>query len=616
MHIGDSEISDASQQELDWIERARKFANERDCAFFVHTGDICAEQGLAVHGRIMNSETVGRPVFYVQGNHDIITPENGEATFEKFYGPCWYSFDAGKVHFIVTPMTWGDGKPSYTAEEPVAWLRNDLAIARRKQQPVILLTHGCYDTRIYDMRHLYDQAKIVTLTKDPLDVMAACDFKAIIHGHLHVNYFRRSDDRKIEVVSAAPPVKNLSTLQVVHVDANARLRAENRYGHTGPWPVTDTPPAGGWLSKVDGIVYYGAPCVSDGNVYVATMDYEGTDTGGVYALDARTGAKRWFCRTQANVLTRVLNHKGKVLVEDEEWRVYALDPETGREIWMFDARGEVGLIGAVLGGGANSQTKSAMTLDAEGGRLYVGTARKSLFALDPDKGTVVWRTQDPKANYLATPSAPACGEGMVIGSSFWVGLFGYDAKTGKEIWKHTRNNSPVTEEWYRSGIPWIERLGFPVFNDGKLYLTSDREFLEVDPHTGVPIRRKKFPFSVNCYTKPLFTGGRVYFGSQREGLICFDLKKFDLVWKAPVEEAMLVALHYQYPPIKSLSSCPVLWKGLVWATCQDGALYAWDPLTGEREQRIFTGAPYIASATVDGDRLYTADFTGRVRCFA
>ena len=77
-----------------------------------------------------------------------------------------------------------------------------------------------------------------------------------------------------------------------------------------------------------------------------------------------------------------------------------------------------------------------------------------------------------------------------------------------------------------------------------------------------------------------------------------------------------MTLHYQYPPIRSLSSCPALWKGLVWAPCQDGALYAWNPATGERKERIFTGVPYVASATVAGDKLYAADFTGRVRCFA
>ncbi len=615
MHIGDSEIRDDSARERVWIARAKKFADERNCAFFVHTGDICAASGMEAHRRIMNFETVGRPVFYVQGNHDIIAPEKGEATFEKYYGPCWYSLDAGGVHFVTTPMTWGDGKPSYTVEEIVAWLRNDLAIAKRKGQPVMLLTHGVYDTYIYDTRRIYTESKIVTMTKEPLDLMAACDFKAIIHGHLHDNYFLRSNDGKIEVVSVAPPYMQLATLQVIHVDKDRRLYAENRYGESETWKSVETPPPGGWYAKVPGIVFYGAPCVADGRVFVGTLDWAGTNTEGVFAFDAATGKRLWSHPTKANILTRILHANGKVIVHDVDWNFQALDPATGREIWHFNALDTVGLLNARLGHGKSAESKTAMTYDPKSNRLYAGTIQRALFALDPDTGTICWRPQDQKGGYSGTPSAVVVGEGVVVCGSFWQGLYGYDEKTGKELWRHTRNSSRVTREWYKSGLPWIERVGFPVFRDGKLYLTSASEFLEVDPHTGEPIRRIKFKFSVNCYTQPIFMGDRAYFGSRTKGLVCLDLKTFTVAWTAPVEDALLVTVHYQYPPAKLLSSCPVVWKGLIWATCQDGALYAWDPVTGERRERIFTGVPYVASATVADDRLYVADFMGGVRCF-
>lgn len=616
MHIGDSEITEDTPEEREWVARARAFADERNCAFFVHTGDICAESGLAAHIKIMNEQTVGRPVFYVLGNHDVVKPVKGESVFEKFYGPCWYSLDAGGVHFIVTPMMWGDGKVSYTVEEIVAWLRNDLAIAKAKGQSVMLLTHGIYDTRIYDMSHLYDCSRVVTHGRDRFDVTASCDFKAVIHGHLHANSFRRSDDRAIEVVDVAPPAKNLATLQVVHVDADRRLRAENRYGHVGKWKPVNTPPPGGWISSVDGIVQYCAPAVADGRVFVGNADYEGRDDKrGVYALDAETGRRLWFFRTRANVFTRTIAHAGRVYVQDMEWFVYALDAATGREMWRFDAKPVVGLVGAHLTGGDDSLTRSAMTLDTDKNRIYVGTARRTLFALNPDTGKVVWHTQDKSANYLGTLSAPTpCGD-VVVGGQGWVGLFGYDAHTGAELWSHTINNSPVTAEWYESGKPWLERYGLPIYRDGKLYLTSLDEFMEVDPKTGEPLRRLKLGFSVICYTQPLFIGDQVYFGSQRVGLVCLDLKTFKVLWKSPVEDALLSVLPYRRPPIASLSSCPVYWKEMVWATAQDGALYAWDPKSGERRERIATGVPYLASATAIGDRLYTADFSGRVRCF-
>ena len=617
MHIGDSEISNTAQKERDWVARAKKFADERKCAFFVHTGDICGKRGLPCHWKIMNEQTVGRPVFYVVGNHDICFPERGERLFEEFYGPCWYSFDCGGVHFIVTPMTWGDGKPSFTADDVIAWLRNDLAIAARRKQPVMLLTHGCYDTFIYDATKLYSDSKYVTMGSDKFDVAGVCDFRGIIHGHLHANSFRRSEDGRLEVVDVATPNTNGATLQVIHVDGNRKMLAENRYGHLASWPVVTTAPKGGWIAKVDGIVNTGEPCVGGGRVFVGTVEVEGRGGGGVHALDAKTGRKLWFFRTQANVPQRVLYHRGKALVQDADWQVYALDAETGREVWRFDARKTVGLIGKKLYGGADSNTSTAMTLDAEHGRLYVGTVKKALFSLDPETGTENWHAQADNPWFLRTPSAPCAGDGVVVGGMYWGGLFGYDAQTGKELWKHVRNNSPVTQEWYKSGLPWIERIGYPVVRGGKLYLTSAMEFLEVDLRSGEPLRRLRVPgnMSVKCFTAPLFHDGRIYFGSTASGLVCVDEKTFKILWTAPVEEAMLVTISYFKPPLRQLASVPVLWKGLVWATCQDGALYGWDPQTGERRERVFTGAPYLASATVADGCLYAADHTGRVRCF-
>jgi outer membrane protein assembly factor BamB/predicted phosphodiesterase len=614
-HVGDSEIGDKPEVERPWLDRVRKFSDERNCAFIVHTGDIGTEYG-ALHAELMNDETMGRPVYYVLGNHDVLKPEYGEETFERFYAPCWYSFDAGGVHFIVTPMMWGDGNVSFTRTEIVDWLRNDLAIAARRKQPVMHLTHGVYDNRIFDTSELYTKSRIVTEGEDPLVLTEACDFRAIIHGHLHVNYFRRSQDGKIEVVTVAQPQKGFPTLQVVHVDKNCRLWAENRYGHLPSWPVVTEPPRGGWIAQVNGSVFFGAPCVANGRVFVGTMDFEGRTPAGVHAADARTGHALWSFRTESDVKTRILHSGNKVFVQDIDWRVYALDEKSGRLIWKTDTRGDVGLLGAKLYGATDSSTDSALTLDTAARRLYLGTACRSLLALDSDTGVVVWRTKDDYCHFLVTCSAPTVGDGVVVGGLTWRGLYAYDAVTGDELWRHTRNESRVTTEWYASGLPWIERHGFPVIRNGKLYLTSDKEFLEVNLRTGEPIRRVRFPFSVKCYTSPLFHEGRIYFGSQDDGLVCLDEKAFKVLWKAPVEEAMIVTVPYRREPIRLLSSVPVLWKGLVWATCQDGALYAWDPKTGERRERIPTGAPYVAPATVAEDRLYAVDFTGRIRCWA
>lgn len=164
--------------------------------------------------------------------------------------------------------------------------------------------------------------------------------------------------------------------------------------------------------------------------------------------------------------------------------------------------------------------------------------------------------------------------------------------------------------------PWLYCMGYPVYRKGRLILTGHNRYFEADPKTGEIIRQQTIPAGLICFTSPVFYDGKIYFGSENGGLFCLDEGTLEILWKAPVEPALYVLPTYKYSPIRSLCSIPVVWKGLIWATAQDGAIYAWDPKTGERKERIFTGVPYIASATVAGDRLYVVDFTGHVRCFA
>ena len=66
-------------------------------------------------------------MFYCIGNHDLVKGKYGEEVFENVYGPVYYSFDFGNVHYVVTPMAGGDHQPGYTKEDVYRWLKNDLA---------------------------------------------------------------------------------------------------------------------------------------------------------------------------------------------------------------------------------------------------------------------------------------------------------------------------------------------------------------------------------------------------------------------------------------------------------------------------------------------------------
>ncbi len=90
---------------------------------------------------------IGVPWHVVVGNHDLNfeAPDNRFAseTFQRIYGPTYYSFDYGKTHFVVTDnVQWlgkGNGYTGAWGARQLEWLANDLKAVPRDQLVVVLM---------------------------------------------------------------------------------------------------------------------------------------------------------------------------------------------------------------------------------------------------------------------------------------------------------------------------------------------------------------------------------------------------------------------------------------------------------------------------------------------
>jgi hypothetical protein len=96
--------------------------------------------------------------------------------------------------FIVTPMRSGDVQPSYTVDEVISWMKNDLA-ATDKNKPVIIFNH--------DLLTYNDQ--FVLKGKNDSINLNENNLKAWVYGHWHNNFVRKSDKTGIQYVSSASP---------------------------------------------------------------------------------------------------------------------------------------------------------------------------------------------------------------------------------------------------------------------------------------------------------------------------------------------------------------------------------------------------------------------------
>lgn len=142
-----------NQQEVDWI--AHDVVEElvgTSAAFGVTLGDIVFDD-LAMFGPQARAiALIGIPWYNVVGNHDINfdAPNDAlsNATFERHYGPAYYSFDYGPVHFLVLDdVEWVVETPGKRGryiggfgEEQLKFVENDLALVP-EDQLVVLMMH-------------------------------------------------------------------------------------------------------------------------------------------------------------------------------------------------------------------------------------------------------------------------------------------------------------------------------------------------------------------------------------------------------------------------------------------------------------------------------------------
>lgn len=117
-------------------------------------------------------------------------------------------------------------------------------------------------------------------------------------------------------------------------------------------------------------------------------------------------------------------------------KVFALDPATGRQIWMFDPQvpGTAGVRGC-----CDVPNRGVAFWK---GKVYLGTFDGRLIALDAASGKPVWsvQTTDPSKSYTITGAPRVIKDKVIIGNGG--GEFvargyvsAYDAATGKLVWR-------------------------------------------------------------------------------------------------------------------------------------------------------------------------------------
>jgi outer membrane protein assembly factor BamB len=316
---------------------------------------------------------------------------------------------------------------------------------------------------------------------------------------------------------------------------------------------------------------------------------------------------RWTYRTDGPgpILAAAAIVGAAVYVADEGGTLHAIDLNTGKRIWAYEAK--------------QGFETTPLVLD---GRVLLGDLGGTFHAVCASDGHSLW-TLD--AGSPIHSSANALDDRILFGDDGH-DIYCLQAADGKQVWRRQAddriNGTPaVAGTVYVSGCDAVLRGLAPP--DGALQFTADLPAL--------------------CPGSPAVVDGRIVLGTDHGCVLCFDQKShkqlwvfdhFDnkaMVYSSPAVSAGIVVVGAQDRSVRALDlatgaqkwsfatrgdvdSSPVISDGRVYVGSKDKRLYVLDLQTGRELWKFNAGRAISASPAVGRGVVVVGDEGGSVYC--
>ena len=575
LQISDTEIGKDGVGE--WINFLKDTVKKEKPAFLIHTGDICYEDGLKRHIKDMNSENMGLPVKYIIGNHDYVDGKYGEELFESLYGPVWYSFEVGNVHYIVTPFQTGsDYKSGYNKNDRWRWLENDLKNTGENMK-IVMFNHTTPPNEDY----------VIKFDRKELDLKKH-NLIAWVFGHYHYNYIK-DNDGILNISTARPDCggidSSVSGARMINIAKDGAVTTDMHY-YNFDKPVGKIDNAK-WSTQLDGNVLFCDTVVENDNVYVATVDEDYPRNCGIYCLNAKDGNIIWKYKTKNSVKNNIIEYSDKLIAQDCDGNVYCLNKNNGKEIWKKKVN---------LSTNLNTSTGICVEKDI----IYAGSPA-CITALKYDNGEVVWENE--RGYGECSPAEFSVIDDKLIVNSHWDALVALDKKTGKQLWENKDEDIR-----FRSSTP-------VQINENNLLVADSDAIMIVDLSSGEITTKKDYDgkYNFSSSAKPYIRNNKAFIPTATTGLVIFDLEKKEIIKEVKVGKDLIYTAPYTNKDAQTVEPTLIQsfdGKNLLFGA-SDGYLYEIDE-NGNIISKNNIGAPIFGSvADYNGDTV-VSDFSGRV----
>lgn len=574
LQITDTEIGADSVSDSRWLNELKTVAEDTDPAFIMHTGDICYEDGLNQHIKDMNTETMGVPVRYTIGNHDYVSYGSyGEQLFEELYGPVWYSFDVGDIHYVVTPIGHGDARNRYLKSDAWRWLANDLKNVSPDKKVVIFNHDSCPDENGFEVKY---GLNTLDLREEGLI--------AWVYGHYHINSVNDIDGI-LNITNASPRSGGIdsspSAIRSVTLEGNEIANTNLHYMFFKNGESED---GANWQSQLSGRVLYAEPIVVGDKVVIATLDDSFPRKPTVTCLDVSTGDKIWESITNNSVRNSMAIADGRVYAQDVEGFMHCYNLESGELIWDEDL-------------GLEYPRNAGNGITYQDGVVFGGSSRK-IVAMDALTGEEIWIN-----NYKKGESSPfkmtIHGDKLLVGAH-WNSLIAINIKTGKTEWKLKEKGFTYT-------------VATPYFYDNKLIVASGSRLAEINMDNGKIIKRTEIEgYSFDTGSTPAYVDGVLYYSTDRAGIVAISRDTLEVQWSYKTRTSLIYTSPYSSGEISTVeSSIMVKGDNLIFGA-SDGYLYVVERISGKLLSEFNIGSPICNSVAFYEGNIIVADFSGKV----
>lgn len=226
----------------------------------------------------------------------------------------------------------------------------------------------------------------------------------------------------------------------------------------------------------------------------------GSSNGRFYCLQLGNGREVWSVPVRAETLAPPSVEKGVVYFQSGAEIVYALDAQTGKQLWSYNRQVT-----------ANLSIRATTRPVVAGETLLVGFSDGYLVALRKRDGGVLWERKLGKSNrFQDVDSTPVVSGNSIFVSSFDAALYSLNLEDGKINWV-------VDEGGY---VPVT--VGSGNFSDRLFYSTATGKILTIDKQSGKALQT--IALKKGIATQPALYKNYLIYGESEGDLVVADLQ--------------------------------------------------------------------------------------------